>query len=426
MMPTDRFDRQLPVLLDELAQPRTPDYFDDLLGLTAGMRQRPAWTLLERWLPMVDIARQPAFVRQVPWRPIAVLTLILVLLAASLLFVIGSQQRVPAPFGPARNGLVAYATGGDIYTADPTTGATKVVVAGPETDLRPVFSLDGAWLAFERKAADGSGRLYVAKVNGTALTEVTREPLVGITAYAFSPDGREMVISAGPESEPSIHVAKSDGTGVRMVQTGLRAIEPAWRPPDGAEVLYTGFDASEYGGLYAFDADTGKVRTIVEPSTGRYRGAAKWSPDGAQIAYNEWVESNDMTVRTHIIAADGTGDRLLPTDPDARWEAFKAWSNDGKRLITTRGYTGLGDDVRVAVVPVDGSSPGVEIEYPGSVQLECCSSWESAPDDTTILGTPTDASGQALSQVMLDPKTGKSRTVPWSTNSYPAWQRLAP
>ena len=32
MMPTDRIDRQLPVLLDELAQPRVPDYFDDLLG----------------------------------------------------------------------------------------------------------------------------------------------------------------------------------------------------------------------------------------------------------------------------------------------------------------------------------------------------------------------------------------------------------
>ena len=59
MMPTNRFERQLPVLLDELAQARTPDYFDDLLRLTARTRQRPAWTLLERWLPMVDIARQP-------------------------------------------------------------------------------------------------------------------------------------------------------------------------------------------------------------------------------------------------------------------------------------------------------------------------------------------------------------------------------
>ena len=102
MMPSDRFDRRLPAILDEISQPRTPDYFDDLLGQTARTRQRPAWTLLERWLPMVDVTRQPAFARQVPWRPIAVLTLIVLLLVASLAFVIGSQHTVPAPFGPAR------------------------------------------------------------------------------------------------------------------------------------------------------------------------------------------------------------------------------------------------------------------------------------------------------------------------------------
>ena len=104
MMPSDRFDRRLPAILDDIAQPRTPDYFDDLLGQTARTRQRPAWTLLERWLPMVDCDAAAAFVRQVPWRPIAVLALILRSVAASLL-VIGSQPHRPAPFGLARNGL---------------------------------------------------------------------------------------------------------------------------------------------------------------------------------------------------------------------------------------------------------------------------------------------------------------------------------
>ena len=56
MMPTDRFERQLPALLEDLAEPRTPDYLDDLLWQTAHTSQRPAWTFLERWLPMADIA----------------------------------------------------------------------------------------------------------------------------------------------------------------------------------------------------------------------------------------------------------------------------------------------------------------------------------------------------------------------------------
>ena len=70
MMPTDRFERQLPALLTELAEPRTPDYLDDLLWQTANTSQRPAWSFLERWLPMFEIARQPVMAPRIPWRSI--------------------------------------------------------------------------------------------------------------------------------------------------------------------------------------------------------------------------------------------------------------------------------------------------------------------------------------------------------------------
>lgn len=52
MTPIDRFERQLPAALTDLADPRTPDYVTDILGLTARTRQRPAWASIERWLPM--------------------------------------------------------------------------------------------------------------------------------------------------------------------------------------------------------------------------------------------------------------------------------------------------------------------------------------------------------------------------------------
>lgn len=152
MMPTERFERQLPELLTELAAPRTPDYFDDLLGQTARTRQRPAWTFLERWLPMVDIARQPILTPRLPLRTIGLgLLLIGLLLAAVVAIVVGTRPNLPTPFGPAHNGLVAYAKDGDIYTADPVTGVPKAIVIGPETDLRPLWSLDGAhWPSNER------------------------------------------------------------------------------------------------------------------------------------------------------------------------------------------------------------------------------------------------------------------------------------
>ena len=182
MMPSDRFDRRLPAILDEISQPRTPDYFDDLLGLTASTRQRPAWTLPERWLPMVDITRQPAFVRQVPWRPIAVLALIILLAGCESRVGDRLAALLPAPFGLARNGLVAYAKAGDIYTADPVTGRPRRSSSGPETDLHPDGRSTAPVFVFERRqrAAPALASLYVREADGSDLIRVTPEPLVGI------------------------------------------------------------------------------------------------------------------------------------------------------------------------------------------------------------------------------------------------------
>jgi hypothetical protein len=75
MTASERFEQQLPELMAELAPARVPDYFDDMLRQSARTRQRPAWSVLERWLPMGVIARTST-VRQVPWRPIVVAALL--------------------------------------------------------------------------------------------------------------------------------------------------------------------------------------------------------------------------------------------------------------------------------------------------------------------------------------------------------------
>jgi len=125
MTSRDRLEERLPKLLDELAAARTPDYFDSMLRQTARTRQRPAWSSLERWLPM-DIAARPARLGLTSWRPVVIALVVLaVLLAVSAALFVGSRPRVPAPFGPARNGLVLFSsTGGDIVSVDPASGTT--------------------------------------------------------------------------------------------------------------------------------------------------------------------------------------------------------------------------------------------------------------------------------------------------------------
>jgi Tol biopolymer transport system component len=432
MMPTERFERQLPALLTELAEPRTPDYLDDLLRQTATTGQRPAWSFLERWLPVLDldIARQPVVSSPVPWRTIGLgFALMALLVAMVAVIAIGAPADPPPPFGQARNGLVAFARGGDIVAVDAVTGDSTALVTGPETDLNPRWSLDGTRIAFERKADGdrGAGLLYVVDANGTGLTRLTPEPLPGIESYSFSPDGTQVLISAWPGNAPGIVVAATDGSQVRQLELPGPATNAAWRPPDGSEILFMerGDYVIGFGGIFAIDVASGAIRTVLEADPVRHRAWARWSPDGSQIAYTEWVDAGTLTAQVHIMSADGRDDRLLPMPPDAVWQMSPAWSNDGTKLLVIRGYSGGYEEGVAVAVPVDGSSPGVEIDFPGVINAECCSTWEWAPDDSMILGTPTDVTGRRLEQVLLDPVAGSYRILPWTTTSYPSWQRLA-
>ena len=106
----ERFEREIPSLMDEIAPPRLPDYFDDMLRQTGRTRQRPAWASLERWLPM-DVVARPVSVRAPALRPLLILLLIGLLIAGGLVLYAGSQRtRLPEPFGLARNGVIVIST----------------------------------------------------------------------------------------------------------------------------------------------------------------------------------------------------------------------------------------------------------------------------------------------------------------------------
>ena len=437
-MTTDRrLARDLPQILGDLAMGPYPDYIDDVLATTAQRRQRAAWTFPERWLPMVDIARQPVLAPRIPWRSISVAFVIIALLLAAVAVFIGSQPRLPAPFGLARNGLIAYDAGGDIYTADPMTGAATAIVSGPETDVAPRYSPDGTHIVFERTLDAGLGQLYVVRSNGTDLTLITpeplqlTEPLLGEPwePYQFSPDGRSVLMAVAEGSKATVAIAQSDGSGVRRLDVGMWAYEPSFRPPDGAEILFVGNSGivGKAHGLYAVDVARGDVRTIIEPSAVYDIAGATWSPDGSRIAYWRWGGTTaGINARVSVISADGRGDLLLPVPAGADWQATSAWSNDGSRLFLLRGYTPGFEDVRPVVIPADGRSTGVELRVSAVLNGDCCANWEWAPDDSVILGTPTDAAGQPMQQVIIDPETGVTHPAPWTSNSDPTWQRLAP
>ena len=235
----DHLERDLATWFVDVSSPRDPDLTDDILRLTAGMGQRPRWSFPERWLPMSVITLARRSIRPVPWRTVALIALLALLLAAGLALYAGSQPR-PAPMlGLAANGLVAYETDGDIFTVDPVSGARTAVIVGAEQDRGPRFSLDGTRLVFLRAGpsgdipvvADADGR-HVLVTNTTGLTGADPDSIM------WSPDGRSVAMLAGAEGAVKIHVIDAIDGGVRELPMDFLDGEIYWRPPDGRAFMF--------------------------------------------------------------------------------------------------------------------------------------------------------------------------------------------
>jgi Tol biopolymer transport system component len=427
MTARDDFDRRLTAWFAADAPAREPEHLlGSVLARTARTRRRPAWLIPERWILMSTVSSAATAAPRVPWRLVGAAALLILALVVGAVLIAGNQPRdLPAPFGPAANGLLAFSADGDIHTVDPATGTTRAVISGPESDSDPVWSLDGSRFAFLRRA-EGGAQLYVARADGGDLRSITPEPISGIESVSFSPDGKSVLFGYFPDlGLRGIALAAVDGSGVRPIDVGMEAIQPSFRPPNGDEIMFIGRGGTA---LYGADSDGSDVRELIRPPARYQIYDARYSPDGSRIAYNIVnLSVPEWTTRTGIVAADGTGERLIDAEQTWLWDWGVAWSNDGTRLALVRGYESIGPaGSRVAAMPVDGSGAGVETDPSLTLAASENAYLSWAPDDSMILLTETDSGGSFVQQLLIDPNTANVRSAPWTAAGHAAWQRVAP
>jgi Tol biopolymer transport system component len=421
-----RFEQDLPDLLAQVGLGPTPDYRDFVVQQTARMSQRPAWTFPERWLPMTALTQAVAPPR-FPWRYVAISALLILALVGAALLA-GSSRHIPPPFGRAANGLIAYDDGGDIYAVDAVTGLSTAIVKGPTTDAAPVWSRDGTHLAFRRSEINVSGlHLYVASVDGRDVRQVTQEPIDATSTYAFSPDGREIAYTLGPDSDRVLWIAATDrDVAPRRLDLGTKVGDFSYLPPDGKKIVFTDGGTPETGSaIYTVDVASGHVQRILAAIPGVGRDVLAVSPDGTRLAFaTAGTDTTRNTYMVHVVGIDGSNEITLPMPPGATFQDAPVWSNDGNRLAVTRGYDTRNQDMVLAAMPADGSSPGVETEHGLTGCCETTSEW--SPDDSFVLTEPVFDSSVPEQQLLWDPDTGVVTHPTWLGKSKPAWQRRAP
>jgi Tol biopolymer transport system component len=356
MTTDDRFERAMSSWLRDDATSRIADHLDEVLGVTATTRQRPAWSSLERWLPVDTTLRPRLFNTQRLGQVVLVAALVIALVGLLILAIGANRPRLPAPFGPARNGIIVTSRDGDIYTIDPSTSLSTSLVQGDGFDFSPIFSRDGTRIAFLR--SDGPlGEpailtMMVVNANGSGLHAVT-PATQALDWFDWSPNGRQVAYMA----EGQLWVADANGGTPAMLPGTKPAHFPTWLPPDGREIVFR-MEATHPTIMAIRPDGTGLRALSTKRANNRfdYQGPAV-SPDGSLISFTRY--SQDGEPSGFLLDLRTGEERRLPTPDGTRADNGGLFAPDGKNIASVRYYTDA--TWQLVLAPVDGSGVGTPI-----------------------------------------------------------------
>jgi len=411
----ERFEREIPRLMDELSPSQLPDYLDDMLRRTEQTRQWPAWSALERWLPMGVIARTQS-TPSIPWRPILAVGLLLALAVATLL-VVGSPRTVPEPYGPARNGDIVFGDNGDIVAADPTTGSVRTIIGGAEYDTDPWFTNDGRRFAFDR-SDHGSRALWIANADGSGARQLL-PAAAKISGFEWSPTGDRIALRRDSDHPGTIQIVDAGTGATTSFDLDMTVIAFVWRP--GTDQLIVSGERTtpdaRIGGMYLVGADGTGLKSIVEGPD--VINDPTVSPDGSKLAYTTWGTGAEG--RIHVIDLVSGAESPVGFDPaDPHTDLAPQFSPDGRSIMVER-YDA--DGYRLTILPVDGKGAIVAMDDPHP-EMTNGSRAAFSPDGTKVLASYQDDGSTWL----LDTKTGHGQQLSWPRmiGTQGTWQRLAP
>ena len=378
---------------------------------------------------MADIASRPAIVPRMPWRLVAVALLVIALLISAAVFIGSRQTKLPPPFGPAGNGLVAYSRDGDIFVADPVTGESRAIVTGPEQDGAPLFSPNGRLVVFDRET-DRLGRLHigVAGADGSNVRVVTTEPISDQTKLVWAPDSSALYMTT---FEGQLRRVDVDRVGPPVIiADDLAQDSPSAHPIDG-RLLYRPRGSQQ--GLWVMEADGSGRRQLIAPDTSGLTvldfADPRWSPDGTRISFIRSPAGLSDQRRIYVANADGTNVHPLTDAPGSWYEVDLQWSPDGTAIAFNRWEQD--PDTRewqiraIGVAPVDG---GQAVDR-GPVPVPEGAIFDYSPDGKSIYSLPgpvgDDPAFDDTKAIAIDPADGSTAELDWPTGMVPTWQRTA-
>ena len=243
------------------------------------------------------------------------------------------------------------ATGTGIQPTTPPASSTAPPSGSASLEPWPSGApgAEGLTGRFAMVASDEAANVAVYVLDlGTGAIEGLTVPEVLPGGIAWSPDGRQLVISrtvCPPSPCATVLAILDPATGalrdLTVIQPGVVDGEPSFSP-DGGRVVFMGNRAAEGDvfrtDLFTVDVDGSSLaRVPLDSVTAR---SPSWSPDGAWIAFSDQLELQSS--RLGAVRPDGTDYRVILEDPNGLGRP--RWSPTGGAISFTRN----GDPYEVA------------------------------------------------------------------------------
>jgi Tol biopolymer transport system component len=199
----------------------------------------------------------------------------------------------------------------NLYMMHPDGSELTQLSTGLNGDREPFFSPDGKRLSFTSNV-NGQSQISLMDVKSRVSVKLTNRP-EGADQSSISRDGQWVAFHSGA----SAYIIKTDGTGEKLVSTGLADGLNAYHWPafsiDGTELV---FDRNNE--IDAVHLDGTGFRYVVSNTTGHIQSPAV-SPDGTDVAYQGgcWSDGGVLSIWTTPFATTTQfcmGRRVTPPD----------------------------------------------------------------------------------------------------------------
>jgi len=305
---------------------------------------------------------------------------------------IGARARqAPAPPPPAGQVMmaepgisadgkeIAFVSGGDIWTVPASGGEARLLVSHPATESRPLFSPDGARLAFS-SSRTGGGDIYVLELATTTLTRLTFDD-ADEAPDGWSADGAWIYFSTSGHDISSMadiyRVRVTGGTPMPVSADrytseffaapapGGKAIAFAARGIGNRQWWRNGHSHLDQSELWLLSDDAAATRRQVVPRDAKSLWPM-WNASGTALLY---VSDRNGTENIWTVGVGGaqSAPRAVTSFTDGRvlWPSI---TRDGKAIAFERGFriwtldvaSGRSAEVRVTL---RGTPAGPAVEH---------------------------------------------------------------